>query len=110
MFWRNGFEPLAALDNNGDGSLTGEELDGIGVWQDRNANGISDVGEIRPAREFGIIAIGVHANEEECGVLMNHNGVTLGDGRSLTLFDWTPRSVARSPSRSEMCVRKCAGN
>jgi hypothetical protein len=58
MFWRNGFEPLVALDNNGDGSLTGEELDGIGVWQDRNANGISDVGEIMPAREFGIVAIG----------------------------------------------------
>ena len=36
-----------------------------------------DVGEIMPAREFGIVAIGVHANGEECGAPMNQNGVTL---------------------------------
>jgi len=37
MFWRDGFEPLAALDDNRDGKLTGSEIWGIGVWRDANA-------------------------------------------------------------------------
>ncbi len=69
MFWQDGFEPLAALDDNGDGWLKGRELDGIGVWQDRNGNGVSDPGEVIPAAQFGILAIGVHAQREPDGVL-----------------------------------------
>ncbi len=93
MFWKNGFEPLAALDNNGDGSLTGEELEGISVWQDRNGNGISDAGEVTPARTFGIVAIRVRAAGEADGVLAHRSGVILNDGHSLPLFDWIPRGV-----------------
>jgi hypothetical protein len=29
MFWKDGYQPLAALDDNGDGWLSGEELQGI---------------------------------------------------------------------------------
>lgn len=92
MFWKNGFEPLAALDDNGDGQLTGRELDGIGVWVDRNGNGISDPGEVTPASEFGIAALAVHPEGNFDGVLANCTGVTLRDGRTPTLFDWVPRT------------------
>ncbi|MGH9331315.1 MAG: hypothetical protein ACRD09_12795, partial [Vicinamibacterales bacterium] len=39
LFWRNGFEPLAALDDDGDGELRGPELRGLALWHDRNGNG-----------------------------------------------------------------------
>ena len=110
MFWKNGFEPLAALDNNGDGWLTGDELEGIGVWQDRNGNGISDAGEVTPAREFGIIAIGAHSMGEVDGVLANRNGVILRDGRALTLFDWVPKSSAALDRGSRHVVGRVGNN
>jgi hypothetical protein len=89
MFWKNGFEPLAALDDNGDGWLTERELDGIGVWQDRNGNGVSDQGEVIPAAQFGIVALGVHPQGTVDGVLAERNGVVMR-GDSFTLYDWVP--------------------
>jgi hypothetical protein len=96
MFWKNGFEPLAALDDNGDGWLTGSELDGIGVWQDRNGNGVSDQGEVIPASQFGVTAIGVRPQRAVDGVLAERNGVIMRGG-SFTLFDWTPHSNGFEP-------------
>ncbi len=87
IFWQNGFEPLAALDNNRDGVLTGGELKGIAVWQDRNSNGISDPGEVMPVEAFGITKIAVSPDP---GTLQNNGGIYLRDGRRITTFDWTP--------------------
>jgi hypothetical protein len=91
MFWKNGFEPLAALDDNADGWLTGNELGGIGVWQDRNGNGVSDPGEVVPAAQFGIVALAVHPEGKVDGVLAARNGVVTR-GNSFTLYDWVPRA------------------
>lgn len=91
MFWNDGYEPLRALDDNGDGWLTGNELAGIGVWQDRNGNGISDPGEVTPAIEFGIEAIAV---THEMGRLSRRAGVKMKDDRLLTTFDWVPQTSA----------------
>ncbi|HZV35869.1 MAG TPA: hypothetical protein VFB72_14935, partial [Verrucomicrobiae bacterium] len=48
IFWRNGYDALRALDDNGDGVLSGDELRGISVWEDSNGNGICEPGEVRP--------------------------------------------------------------
>jgi len=48
LFWKNGYEPLAVLDQNKDGSLRGSELAGLAAWNDRNSNGVSDPGEVVP--------------------------------------------------------------
>src|SRR5207248_5903091 len=32
IFWDDGYQPLAALDNDGDGWLSGNELAGLAVW------------------------------------------------------------------------------
>lgn len=48
MFWRNGYESSAALDNSGNGWLKGKELDGISLWHDKNGNRFSEGGEILP--------------------------------------------------------------
>jgi hypothetical protein len=53
-FWRDGYEPLAALDDDGDGWLSGVELERLGVWCDRDGNGRSDPGEVRTLAELGI--------------------------------------------------------
>lgn len=47
MFWRNGYEAMRALDDNGDGSPAGGELAGLGPWRDENGNGVSERGEVR---------------------------------------------------------------
>lgn len=90
MFWKDGFEPLAALDNNGDGWLTGSELDGVSVWQDRNGNGVSDPGEVMTAQMYGIAAIRVRPEGREDGVRVGLQAVRMKDGRALKLFDWVP--------------------
>lgn len=60
--WKNGFEPLRALDRNKDKVLTGKELDNIALWFDSNRSGTADDGEIRDLRAEGVTSLSV-ANE-----------------------------------------------
>ncbi len=43
MFWNNGYAPLAALDDDRDGILTGKELAGLALWRDANGNGVAEL-------------------------------------------------------------------
>ena len=45
-------DALAALDDNGDGVLSGKELDGLALWHDANGNGVCDPGEVKPLSEY----------------------------------------------------------
>jgi hypothetical protein len=92
MFWRNGYEPLAALDDNDDGILSGVELKGIAVWQDANSNGIADPGEVTAVEDFGIVEIAVTPHEVH-GTLLRKRGIKLRNGTFFTTFDWTPSST-----------------
>ncbi len=65
---RSGLQGLARLDSNRDGVVdTNDARFGeLRVWQDRNANGRSDTGELRTLEEVGIVSIrldAVTANE-----------------------------------------------
>src|SRR5262249_1783914 len=44
LFWPNGYEALAALDDNHDTELRGGELAHLAIWNDANGNGISEPG------------------------------------------------------------------
>ena len=101
IFWRNGFDPLAALDDNRDGWLAGAELDGIAVWQDKNGNGISDPGEVVPVRRLGVRRLAVHATERREEALCQPQGVTMQDGSSRPLYDWTPVSIPQPVSAKQ---------
>jgi hypothetical protein len=57
LFWDNGYEALRSLDDNGDGAIAGAELEGIALWHDRNANGVSERGEVRAVAEWGVASI-----------------------------------------------------
>jgi hypothetical protein len=93
IFWQDGYEPLAALDDDGDGRLSGAELDGICVWRDRDGDAVEDAGEIETAAEFGVTAIETRPDATEDGVPARRRGVVLADGTTRPTYDWTPRAV-----------------
>jgi len=88
MFWRDGYAALAALDNDGDGWLSGAELDGVVVWRDANGNGISEPGEVVSARQFGIARIRVQSGGQSGGVQAEADGIEMQDGRVFRTYDW----------------------
>ncbi len=91
MFFRNGYDALAALDDNRDGNLTGLELRFIGVWHDRNANGISEPAEVKSLAAHGITRIAVHAEGKQGNVWFNRTGIGLRNGRTLPTYDWVSK-------------------
>jgi hypothetical protein len=101
MFWRDGYHALAALDDDGNGWLEGNELQGIAIWRDANGNGVCDPGEVIALQDAGIVRIAVRATGRTIsgnsggpsGTLFNSLGIQLRDGTSLPTYDWTPMSV-----------------
>lgn len=95
--WRDGYEPLEALDDDGDGRLTGEELDGLAVWRDQDGDGVSDPGEVVSARAAGVVALTTSPAGLREGVVWNASGALLSDGTARATFDWTPVSQRALP-------------
>lgn len=94
IFRANGYDALAALDDNGDGVLTGAELNGISVWFDRNGDGMSTPDEVTPVQDLGIVAIAVTMGGYDGIHPTNARGVTLCDGRTLRTWDWMVQPVS----------------
>jgi hypothetical protein len=57
LFLTTDTRPLAALDDDHDGILTGKELAGLALWRDANGNGVADPGEVKPLSAYGIVAL-----------------------------------------------------
>ena len=57
LFWSNGYDPMRALDDDADGELSGAELGHLAIWHDRDRDGVSDAGEVRPLAAHGIVAL-----------------------------------------------------
>ena len=88
IFRATGYDALAALDDNGDGVLSGIELKGISVWFDWNSNGVSDPREVTPVEDLHIRAIATTAHEMDRIHPTNAAGITLDDGRTYRTWDW----------------------
>ncbi|MCI0626662.1 MAG: hypothetical protein L0387_34285 [Acidobacteria bacterium] len=99
MFWKDGYHPLATLDDDRDGWLSGEELKGVAVWRDRNENGISEPGEVVPVQSIGILRIAAHANAVRAGVPFNPQGIHFSNGTTVPTYDWTPVQVHAGKGR-----------
>ena len=95
LFWSNGYQPLAALDDDGDGWLSERELSGIAVWRDKNQNGVADPGEVIPATALGIRRIAVRPFGAMAGALYNPTGIQFLDGSSVATYDWVPVEKTR---------------
>ncbi len=60
----NGFDKLRQLDRDGDGKLTGAELDGLKVWVD-NGDARVGGGELKSLRDLGVTEISVQMKLEQ---------------------------------------------
>jgi hypothetical protein len=56
--FENGYQKMATFDTNGDGELSGAELEKLAVWVD-NGNAKLDDGEIHSFKELKIASVGV---------------------------------------------------
>jgi hypothetical protein len=104
LFWPTGYEALRALDDDGDGEIRGAELDGFALWHDRNGNGASERGEVRPVCDWGIVSISSEYERDDAHrdeIAWSPRGVTFGDGTTRPTFDLILRTagVARRASR-----------
>jgi hypothetical protein len=93
LFWRDGYAALAALDNDGNGWLEGDELAGIAIWRDSNGNGVCDPGEVISLRDAGTLRIAVRASGRTNGMPFNAQGIQLNDQSFRPTYDWTPESI-----------------
>jgi tetratricopeptide (TPR) repeat protein len=89
-FWDNGYQALRLLDDDGDGLLTGKELDGLAIWHDANGNGICDPGEVKPLWAYGIVALSVRCERDESHpdrIFWSPRGVVFRDGSTRATYD-----------------------
>ena len=96
-FWRDGYQALAALDDDGDGLVDGDERRGLAIWEDRDGDGVSDPGEVTDLDALGITALSTRASADANGVLKSVGGVTFTDGRVRPTWDWV--SDGGAPTR-----------
>ncbi len=88
LFFADGYRALDALDDNRDGTLTGAELIGIAVWNDRNSNGKSEPGEVTDITQTPITAVATRPSGKVGRVMFNRSGIKLNNGRALASYDW----------------------
>jgi hypothetical protein len=55
--WNNGYEALAVLDVNNDGTVDGTELDSLSLWLDKDRDAEVDQVELVTVKSFGIQAL-----------------------------------------------------
>lgn len=89
LFWNNGYDALAALDDNGDGELKGAELRHLALWRDGNSNGVSDRGEVQPLSQHGIVGLSCRYSRGD-GLLIaaqSKQGVRFESGQIRATYD-----------------------
>ncbi|MBU6155847.1 MAG: hypothetical protein KJS87_02855 [Alphaproteobacteria bacterium] len=89
--WDNGFRALGALDDNGDGELSGIELDGLSLWHDADGDGFSDEGEVLPVTQHDIVSLEYTHVRVNDAYWESVSGVRLADGRVRPTYDWQLR-------------------
>jgi len=90
LFWETGYDALTALDDDGDGKLSGAELRGLALWHDTNGNGRSDPGEVKPLADYGIVAVSCRYRRDPSHpdrIAYSPAGVTFQDGTTRPTFD-----------------------
>lgn len=86
----NGYEKMRSLDADENGTLEGQELATLSVWQDKNLNAKVDAGEIQSLSALKITELKVDHDNFVSQFVM--------DGKELTMWDWYP-SVFRVKKR-----------
>jgi hypothetical protein len=96
LHWDNGYQALAALDDNGDRVLVGEELAGLAVWRDANANGVSEPSEVKPLADWRIVGLSCeyedHRSEADVAAF-SCAGVHFANGATRPSYDVILKTV-----------------
>jgi hypothetical protein len=89
--WKDAYEALSYLDDDLDGKLTGMELRGLGLWFDRNRNGICDAGEYSPVGLKGItiIYLGYQNEDARTGRKWSTRGFQYVNKDGVAFTGWT---------------------
>ena len=90
MFWDNGYQALATLDDNGDGQLNSDELRGLALWHDANRNGVAEPDEVKPLADYDIVALHLGQRPltgQKDAVAKVSNGVLYRDGSTRDSYD-----------------------
>lgn len=82
-FWKNGYHALGSLDDDGDG--------GLALWRDRNGNGVSERGEVKPVTAYGIVALSYAHDRVRENLWLSPGGATFSDGEVRPTYDWVVR-------------------
>ncbi|GEM_PF-2393584 len=96
--WEHGYEPLALLDDDGNGRVEGPELRGLVLWRDADQDGVSDAGEVLPLRACGVRSLGYDARLDATGPWCPQ-GAAFDDGRLAPTWDWVPELRRSGDSR-----------
>ncbi len=114
LFWNNGYHALSALDDDGNGELAAGELRDLAIWHDRNSNGISDAGEVRPLAAHDIVGLSCrYVDGDGLGryrlqfAAVSPQGVRLADGRIRPSYDvllWRADALTLERSRAVTVV------
>jgi len=88
----HGYAAMALLDDNQDGWLTGRELKGLAVWQDRNQNGIAEQSEVRQIARTGVTGLKTTYSVRIGESYESSFGLKMADGRLLPTYDWVTRN------------------
>ena len=76
----DGFEKLERHDDNKDGEVSGAELEGLAIWQDKNSNARLDEGELSTLESHGIVSLSTFHEEYV-------SEATLADGSTMVMED-----------------------
>lgn len=90
LFWENGYHAMRALDDDGNGSLTGRELDGLAIWRDGNKNGVAEAGEVKPLNDWGVVSLScayLDGLPDSDTAAFSPAGVTFVDGTTRPTYD-----------------------
>lgn len=98
LFWEDGYRALAALDDNNNGWLEGQETQGLALWFDRDSDGVSDRGEVVPLSQSPVVALATAATGSTAGAPMNAHGLRLRNGKTLPTYDWVATPLPKPPA------------
>jgi hypothetical protein len=89
---QDGYQALAALDSNGDGSINNadEAYSSLSVWTDANSDGVSQAAELKSLEELGIASLDLNAQATS----LNNNGNWVGLVSSFTTVDGATQTMA----------------
>lgn len=93
LFCETGYEALALLDDDGNGTLTDTELDGLSLWRDIDSDGHSTPQEVRPLSHHGITSLSVKTSQHPTGIAYSPQGATLTDGSTRPTYDIILHSI-----------------